>query len=376
MSDINSYYGEAKKAYDENDLEATLEICLKALKENEGTTSNRSINQIKVKLLYILSDIHEIQGKWFDSIMFLENVITLSEETKSINTKVEAIIDIGHIFTKKGKWDKALAKYSEAENMVKNFDNQTLIGKIAVGKGTISWRLGKNDESIRQCKLGLEIGQKVEDDNLIGNAASIIANAYHESDVDNAVKYSEIGIEAYKRADNPQEVARVMNNLGETYRSVEEYHKAIDIYKEGLKLMEDNPNKRELGYYHANMAECKLKIGELKDADNFISKAEEILKNSEDKYAVASFLRIKACIDYDNGRVDEAWVEFQKAENKMIELNIPYDTGLTRIEYARYLKKAENIQESKAMYHKAIEALQEANANMLRDVAKAELDKL
>jgi len=377
MKDIAHYFKDAKDAFDKHDLKTASDICLEALKEYEGTTSDRNTIKLKVKLLYILSEINNIQGRWFDSIMFLENVIKLADEIKSPSTKAEAIIKIGDIFTKKGKWEKALAKYAEAEKMVINFDNQTLRGRCEVGRGSISWRQGNNEDSVILCKLALEIGQKEGDDDLTGKAASIIANAYHEkSDIDNAVKYSDIGIEAYKRADNLQEVARVMNNLGETYRSIEEYQKAVDIYKEGLELMKERPNKRELGYYHANMAECKLKLGEQKEAEEYINKAGENLKNSEDKYAVASFLRIRASIDYEKGKTEEAWTAFQKAERNMRDLNIPFDLGLTRMEYARYLKKDGQPHVSKAMYLKAIEAFQEAGTDIMIDRAKAELEAL
>ena len=60
----------------------------------------------------------------------------------------------------------------------------------------------------------------------------------------------------------------------------------------------------------------------------------------------------------------------------MTSLLIPYDTGLTRMEYARYLNKAGRTGEAKAKYNSAVQSFKEAGTEIWAERAKKELDAI
>ncbi len=355
----------AMKAKADGQYEEAKDILKEALKDIE-TKEDRRTTINKIELHFVLAEICRNEGRWFDSLIFLERVTTLAESIRDLISKATALVQAGEIFSKSGKWDKAMAKFKEAEGIVKNFENPYLQGKTMVGFGMVHWRNGRNLEAVRYGKLGYEIGVKINNDELTGQASSLISNGYFDmGDYDKCIEASNKAIEAYKRGKHLVELGRVLNNHGEIYKAQKDYEKAIDFFKEGLKVVKKAGNKRLLAYLNTNMAECYIRLEKEKDASKNLAKAEELALSLEDKYLVAYFSMVKGMFEDHKERYDTAKDAFEKGEKLLEEMNILYDLGIMRLEYARCLKNAGRAEDAEAKAKEAIDAFTKAGSKGL-----------
>lgn len=375
MSDLRTLYENAESSLKDHDYEGARLLCTEAIDIIAGQGPERALLKQKLKFLFLLSDVFNQQGKWFDSIMFLEQAINLASEMHDRRAEAIALIKIGDIFAKKSNWDKAMAKYEGAERIVRNFENKTLLGQALTGKGIVSWRTGNNSEAIHYGKTAMQIGEEGDDNELAGKAASLISSAYYDlADAQRSIDFNILALEHYRKTDKEMEVVRVLNNLGETYKIEGDYEKAIETFNEGLEILKTRNNPREEGYYRANLAECNLGLDKLKEADVQIGKAEELLKGLEDKYGIAFYTGVQASIEDAKGNNEKAWKLFARSEELLNEQGIPFDTGQVRLKYARSLRAAGKDDEARVKYTRAINAFQEAGTKSMVEKAKRERD--
>ena len=93
-----------------------------------------------------------------------------------------------------------------------------------------------------------------------------------------------------------------------------------------------------------------------------LEKAQEVLKDSEDKYAVACMWYVTGLLEGARGRTEKAMEWLEKAEKRMEELGVAYDLGVIRQELAQLYLKSGKEKEARDTADKAIEDLQKAGA--------------
>ena len=154
---------------------------------------------------------------------------------------------------------------------------------------------------------------------------------------------------------------RALNNQGEIFKRMRVFNMAIESYEEGISVLDIRTVKR-FGYLYTNMAECHTRKGDVEEGRINLEKAQEILKDSEDKYAIACMWFVTGLLEGACGQTEEAREWLEKAEKRMDELGVPYDLGVIRHELARLHLKTGNEKEARDMADKAIEVLKKAGA--------------
>ena len=139
MDNVKELLGQAETAFENAKYENARELSLKGINKLEKSKDATSIKST-IKFLNILSDCDDIEGKWFNSTLSLERIITLAEEHKYPIIKAEAMIKLGTQFTRSGKLEKAKHKFKEVEKMVEKFENPYLLGLTLGGLGEVYFR--------------------------------------------------------------------------------------------------------------------------------------------------------------------------------------------------------------------------------------------
>ncbi len=364
-------------ALKEGDMKKAISICMEKLKGIETGSDDSSAAKDKVQVLFKLADLHDLQDKWFDSLMYLDQARTLASKKNLRGDMAEALVRTGELLIKSGKWDKALGKFKEAEKNVSGFENKLYLGRAIVGKSYVFWRTGQSYEAIEHGKKALEIGMLQGDYGLVGKAASVISSVRFElGEFDMALITSTQSVDAYMRVGNKTELARVLNNQGEIYKVMNDYEKAIKVFEDGLNVLKGMENNRAKGYFYNNLAECNLRLGKNKLARDFIGKADEVLAGSEDKYAAAYLLMVKGMIEDAKGNGEKGRGLLEKAANRMENIGIPYDTGLIKLEHARSFHNSGMMEKAKEKAEEALKAFEEAGSVVMKKSTIDFIDKL
>ena len=242
--------------------------------------------------------------------------------------------------------------------------------------GEIEFRTGKNKDAIATGQKVVEIGKKIDNHHLIGRANNIIANGWYGiGKFDQALEANSKTIEAYRKEEENSNLAMALNNRGEIYKTMGDYDKALENYKKGLDALGKKVANRELSYFYPNIAECHIRLGQGSEAKNIIEKAEKVMKNSEDKYAVTCLWMVKGMSESLDGHEDEALNWLGKAEKRMASLNAQFDTGIITFEHALTLIKFGHNYDGKMKLESALTYFEEANSKHMIEKTKMLIEK-
>ena len=136
MNDIHPNIQKAKDAIARKDHNDAIILCKTAIKPIEKVKDRHSI-KAKIEFYFILAEISELEGRWIDSLMYLERVLELERMSKDHISRAKAFIQMGDVFFKSGKLDNSIDRFKMAENIVKNFNNPQLLGETITGKGYV-----------------------------------------------------------------------------------------------------------------------------------------------------------------------------------------------------------------------------------------------
>jgi tetratricopeptide (TPR) repeat protein len=221
------------------------------------------------------------------------------------------------------------------------------------------------------------MGKKTRDDELIGKAMSLISNVrFDRGEYEASLTSNAEALAAFEKTKDDLEIARLLNNSGETYKVMGDYKRAVEYFDNCVKVGERSSNKRILGYANTNLAEANIRLGDAAKAKKYAAKAETALQGMEDKYALANLSMVWGLIHSVAGKGAESDESFTKARDMMSELGIPYDTGVILLEHGRALAKRGDAAGAKEKLKAAVSLFGEAGAAGMQETAKQELTAL
>lgn len=164
------------------------------------------------------------------------------------------------------------------------------IGKYYYVKGVYYYYLGMYNEALETTKNSIEYFEVQNDISSINSSYNVIAVCYGR--LGNYEKKLEYLLKCKEIAPTDDDVIVVNVNIANTYLSIGEPEKSIDIYKEALQLAEKIDNKDRIGTICTNLSDAYRFINNLPESLKYASKAYNIRKDEKNTrgmhYASAS----------------------------------------------------------------------------------------
>jgi tetratricopeptide (TPR) repeat protein len=369
---VQALIAKAKAHINKNEYERASAILKDALlsvdKQAPGNLKPR------LEIMMLLADVNNLLGEWVDALFYLDAVVHSSTDVRFSAIAAEALISSGTILSKKGNWDVAMRKFKQAEMLADSERLWNIKGRALVSMGIIHWRQGDGEESIQLAGRAWGIGQEIEDHGLMGSSFALMASVkFDQADFGGAVEANEKALDHFRKTNELLETSRVLNNLGETYKLMGEYEKAIEQFDEGLKAIEKMGVKRNIGYLLMNLAECHVRQGKIKKAKLYAKQTSDTIKDQEDVYLQAYLSLVWALIYDQGGKAGSADTEFESALSKMMGLGIPFDTALFQLDYARSSLRRGKTDKAKRLFNEAIRCFTEAGSTVFSEQARKEL---
>ncbi len=367
----------ARSAFEKHSYDEALKNCKEAIAVVDKEMAGPAAARMRADVLLLMADTKDISGAWVDAILYLDGVSQISLSLGDNKLAIESLIRAGYIMGKKGKWLDAEKKFEKAESLSQKHGNHRLLGRALAGQGIVRWRQGKYLEAIRYGEKAAEIGKRMRDDELTGKAMSLISNVrFDRGEYEASITCNAEALAAFEKLKDDIEIARLLNNSGETYKMMGELKKALEYFDNSVKVAERSGNKRTMGYAMTNLAESSIRLGDVAKARKHAAKAEDAFAGMEDKYALANLSMVWGLIHESEGKHAEADASFEKGRSTMVELGIPYDTGVIALEHGRALAKRGDGAGAKIALTAAVHAFTAADAGSMRERAEKELAAL
>ena len=374
-TDYRAMIDKAKGHIDKNDYERASAVLKDALLSVDRHAQGKV--KPKLEIMMLLAEVNNLLGEWVDALMYLDAVVQTSSDKRFSAITGNALITSGTILSKKGNWNVAMKKFEQAEQLADSERLWNIKGKSLVCMGVIHWRQGEGDTAIQLANRAKSIGDKIEDHELMGSAFALMASVWFDkAEFEEAVKANENALLHFREANDLFETSRVLNNLGETFKLMGNYEKAIDQFNEGLDVIESTGVKRNIGYLQMNLAECHIRQGQVKKAKLYARRALDIIKDQEDVYLQAYLNLVWALIHDHGGKASSADNEFESALSKMMGLGIPFDTAIFRLDYARSSLRRGKTKKATRLLREAVRCFNEAGSKIFAEQAREELEAI
>ncbi|MDG6220579.1 MAG: tetratricopeptide repeat protein [Candidatus Thermoplasmatota archaeon] len=377
MGDANEELRRAEEAFGEYRYEEALNSYKKALTFLDRETDSFRKDKMRAQALIGIVDSLDVSGKWFDALMYVDTITNIARTRKDLHLEIEANLRAAKLLVRRGSWKQAKGRLDTMRNTIESHGSFVERGEMYYGLGTVEWRLGKHEEAKILAQKAIKFAKEGDDKVLEGRCLILLASIYHDlGEFKTAISHFNNSIDLLSGTEELRELARAHNNVGEVYKVLEDYGKASSHYRTCVEIASASGNKRSEAYGLVNGAECMAKEGMLAEASNMVERAQKVLKEMDEQYAMANLYFVRGLIGSKSGNQEDMDLWFKKAISKMEELETPYDTGVFAYEYARALEGFGRHEEARAMCQKAVQAFSGIGSSVLLERTKSCLERL
>ena len=256
-----SIIGERKEA--EINLNKSLKYCKK-----NGDKDNESLVLMGMGNLY--GDI----GKWDKAIEYFKNSLLISEEINNLRRKARIIKSIGLAYLFRGDTEKGYKYLKDSLKICEEIKAEALLAMVLNNMGIYYDMVGEWKKAIEVYKKSLSISKKYN---------------------------------------NVIEMSNIMGNIGIVYSTLNNSNSAISNYKKSIKLSERIGDIYNQGINFVHLGEEYLKKDKFNEVKYYISNAEKIFKELEDKLGSADVYKLKGILSKKLKNWEESDNYFKKS---------------------------------------------------------------
>ncbi|ODA44122.1 TPR repeat protein [Thermodesulfovibrio sp. N1] len=191
----------------------------------------------------------------------------------------ESYFCLGRAYTYVGEFKLALTNMKEAERLATNKNDLMYIygwlGSIYKNMGDLDNALLYNNRSLN---LSKELGNKIVEATMLNNIAEIFKK---KGEPDKALSYYE---ESLKLKRDEKDKAATYNNIATIYSEKGDFKKAIDYFKKAVEIDERYGNYHGLAKILLNLGDTYRRAGDFYNAEIYLSDGLKKIKKLNDKY--------------------------------------------------------------------------------------------
>ncbi len=301
----------------ENIIEQSPETAMQILDSIIDLNSLNKDQLYKYNLLKIQSKDKLYKDITQDTIIF--NICDYYINQKKYLEAATSCYYAGRVLHEKQENDHAIHFYNEAERYADYIrGNYNLKGVIQTNIGYLLYHQFEFNEALTYFKKASEYFRK--DKLLIVNDLSIkieIGNCFlmlHESD--SANYYYNLSLELADKSHQPSIKIGALMNLGSVYVKQENYHEALDLYRQALSLIPDNAITEATLYL--NIAISYSNMNEKDSANYYFNRALNISKIINEPYLLATLYNISYRQSEESKNYEKAFTDLKKY-NSIVE---------------------------------------------------------
>jgi len=259
----------------------------------EQRLSTEKSQEIQIKIYLDLSHLYSSIDQNL-SLDYAQKALLITNATKSLEDKVNALTQIGRIELNKNNYDVALETFIKALDLNKEISNLAGVAKCRLLMGDVYKKIGDKRWAKREYEIALQIGIKTKNPYLI--AFSNYSLGILEKSLGNkklALQLLELSDEQINEDENPKLQADIARGLGQLYVDLGRPNQGIRALRKSLT----NYVKFDSAVYNGvsfNQAEVNYELAKayelIDDYVNFLYYMEKSLTISE-KLALKNYIK-------------------------------------------------------------------------------------
>ena len=259
----------------------------------EQRLSTEKSQEIQIKIYLDLSHLYSSIDQNL-SLDYAQKALLITNATKSLEDKVNALTQIGRIELNKNNYDVALETFIKALDLNKEISNLAGVAKCRLLMGDVYKKIGDKRWAKREYEIALQIGIKTKNPYLI--ALSNYSLGILEKSLGNkklALQLLELSDEQINEDENPKLQADIARGLGQLYVDLGRPNQGIRALRKSLT----NYVKFDSAVYNGvsfNQAEVNYELAKayelIDDYVNFLYYMEKSLTISE-KLALKNYIK-------------------------------------------------------------------------------------
>ncbi len=187
-----------------------------------------------------------------NSLQFAEQAVTIAEKSQNKNLLSYAYFNIGIVYFLQGVMEISIKYFYKYLEIQQELENETMIAFALANIGAIQINLKQYAKASEHFEEALKIFSKNEDDVIkeqpgqevisIYNNLGVVAREQNQPDL--AIDYFKRGIIIARKTQKQEEnLANLLNNLGNSYQKLEKHDEAFGYLNEALEIRAANDDK-------------------------------------------------------------------------------------------------------------------------------------
>lgn len=263
------------------------------------------------------------RGKYDASLPLFRQSLAISKELNDRRLITSSLNALAIYYNQVGAQQAALDAYDEALSFLVTPEDDVSIAIIKTNVGGILCKRGDFAKAMDYFLTSLAIFEKVGDKGQIAMVKNNLAVNYHNwGNLDKALIYYQQALDLYRELNRLASQAIPLNNIGEIYKDRKLYEEAIEYYRQcyGIGIMLANLQFESIGML--GLSETYLAMGNMEEAEEKLSKAEEIFveMNYVEGLANVNFVRGKMALVKEDLPAAKQFFEKSLAEAEKLQL--------------------------------------------------------
>ncbi|MDG3581367.1 AraC family transcriptional regulator [Galbibacter pacificus] len=245
-----------------------------------------NLKEVQVKALINLGIYYDIVDEYENSLSLYHKALTVCDSLpEKEKTKISILVNIGNVYNNIGSYQKAI-KAMEEVLVLSELYNVSGISKVAAYNilSNAYSKLGEEEKAIDYLMKMKNLGEKLQNHEIVLTALDNIANAYYKQGKYDEVIKTETAAAQYSNAHQPgNKRAITMLNLGMAYVKKKNAQKAIQYLSEALEIATAQNDKEVQKVCHLHLGRAYELKGEyqksLKEQEMYAHLSESSLKD-------------------------------------------------------------------------------------------------
>lgn len=306
-----------------------------SLKQILSTTNE---DTLKIKALMQLCQLTKNKDQK-QSIKYAQEGLDLAKKLKSDKNTAAILIELGILYHRTGKLDKATEAYFQALKYFENKNEKWGIGKIYNNLGLIYTNQGNRADAVIYYKKAIAVQQEINDNAGIARSFHNIGISYFENGLyDSALNYFNNSIKIKEKLNDKRGIAASLNLIGDVYRVRKQYDKALSFIMKSLKIKEELKDSMGIANSYSTLGTLYGYQGSFQVAKSYFQKSLHLSKrfnnviNEQDNCLELAHLA-DTTKDYESAfkyfkratRISDSLFKLEN-EKQISELKVQYET--------------------------------------------------
>ncbi|MGG5208061.1 tetratricopeptide repeat protein [Chryseobacterium sp. MIQD13] len=262
---------------------------------------------------------------------FANEALQSAKKANNIKEEVLALQNLGTSSIILGNYDQALKYFDQTEQKVSKLNQadqniQEILAKTFGSKGIIYSEQNNYSQALHNDFKAMKLYESSHNEVQLSKIYNNIGVIYHSiDDKDKALQYFLKSYTLQKKI-KAASLGVSCSNIGLIYLDKNLLQKAKIFFDEGLDAFQNNPNSREQGELYNNIAQYYMAKKQFETAKEYLLKAEQAFKSTEDRFGLSNTYLFLGKIYYSENKPDESLEFANKSLTISKELDLPETT--------------------------------------------------